>query len=310
MRRFSVIICCHNSVPRLERTLQAVCAMEDPADMDWEIVVVDNASTDGTADAARGLLASHARVDWRVVFENTPGLMHARCRGTVAAAGEAFGFIDDDNWPDPDWLRLAAGVAGSCPQAGAWGGWCSAVADVPIPAWFGGEQARFACGRLYPARGLVHGPLYGAGLCVRRTAWEQILPVIRRFELTGRRGGILASGDDDFICRLILAKGMGIFFEPALHIRHFMPESRLSIDYVVALSRGLGLSTVSLRAAITVRDRWPMRLFPAVVLFFRLRAVPRLLFTAIRRLLRPHDLHSRCEFARLHALVFHPLNRS
>ncbi len=53
----SVVLCCHNSVERLQPTLTHLAAVQVPPGMSWEVLVVDNASTDDTAARAAELWA-------------------------------------------------------------------------------------------------------------------------------------------------------------------------------------------------------------------------------------------------------------
>ncbi|MDE2233541.1 MAG: glycosyltransferase family 2 protein, partial [Patescibacteria group bacterium] len=68
---------------------------------DYEIIVVDNASSDRTSEIAR-------EFPIKVVHEPKKGLLHARERGRIEAAGEIIANIDADCLPEPDWLSIGA----------------------------------------------------------------------------------------------------------------------------------------------------------------------------------------------------------
>jgi glycosyltransferase involved in cell wall biosynthesis len=129
-----VVIPAYNEADYLPAALRSLRAQDFPGAV--EVIVVDNGSTDGTADLARRLGA-------RVVEEHGPGVSAARQRGTRAARGEIVVSTDADTVHPPDWLsRLDArftadlatvAVADPCRYADP--PWWAAV--VP-PLWFAG----------------------------------------------------------------------------------------------------------------------------------------------------------------------------
>src|SRR6478736_4840376 len=82
----SVVVCCYNSVQRLSQTLEHLSRQEVPAHIPWEVIIVDNNSTDGTADfAANCWKKLHCNISFRVVQELQPGLSAARRKGFLSA---------------------------------------------------------------------------------------------------------------------------------------------------------------------------------------------------------------------------------
>ena len=98
--KLSVIIPAHNEVARIGAALEALCVQDYP---DFEIIVVDNASTDSTVPAARA-----ASQDAKIVFEARKGTMWACERGRKEASGDIIVRMDADCIPDRDWLRRGA----------------------------------------------------------------------------------------------------------------------------------------------------------------------------------------------------------
>jgi glycosyltransferase involved in cell wall biosynthesis len=102
----------------------------------WEVIVVDNASTDGTPDVARQSWPNDMPALLRMVHEPRPGLSHARNRGFSEAKYEIVSFIDDDNWVCPNWIQLVSGIMSRYPNMGACGGYTEAVCESTPPCWF------------------------------------------------------------------------------------------------------------------------------------------------------------------------------
>ena len=97
----SVLICTYNRLPFLEK-LAASILEQLPVTFPLEVVVIDNNSSDGTADFARGLAAEHAA--FRYLFEGRQGLSHARNAGARAAAHDFLLYLDDDALLPPHYL--------------------------------------------------------------------------------------------------------------------------------------------------------------------------------------------------------------
>src|SRR5215212_5869103 len=92
--RVTVVVCTHNGARTLDETLDALLRLDYP---DYEVVVVDDGSQDNSADIA-------SRDGVRLIRTENRGLSCARNTGLEAARGEIVAYIDDDAWPDPDWL--------------------------------------------------------------------------------------------------------------------------------------------------------------------------------------------------------------
>ena len=107
----SIVICCYNSSKRLPETLAHLKAQVVPDHIPWEVIVVDNASTDGTSQVARALWGELPGVPFRVVREAKQGLSNARNRGLMESKGDLICYIDDDVRPKENWLINIYNVA-------------------------------------------------------------------------------------------------------------------------------------------------------------------------------------------------------
>jgi glycosyltransferase involved in cell wall biosynthesis len=246
-RGVSVIVCCHNAARRLAPTLQHLAAQDVAEDIPWEVLVIDNASTDGTAELARSLWPADHRIPLRVIPESHPGLSYARAAGLAAARYEYISFVDDDNWVCPKWVETAARIFDRDSQVGACGGAIKAVFETEAPPWFERYQRDFAVGNWGPvAKYTSHMDIWGAGLSLRRTAWEQLRSAGFSASLTGRRGQRLTAGEDTEICAALTLLGWKLWYDPSLELQHFMPSGRLNWSYLRRLWRGFGHASVAL----------------------------------------------------------------
>jgi len=141
----------------------------------WEIILVDNNSTDGMSQVARELWNS--KVPLIIINEPKQGVGHARLTGINACQYEYIAFIDDDNWVAHDWLENAFIEMNKHLDAGAIAGFNQAVFESPPPNWFKAYQGNYAVGP--PARNVgklqgIHTLSWSAGLIIRRSAWGRV----------------------------------------------------------------------------------------------------------------------------------------
>jgi len=247
----SIVICCHNSATRLPQTLQYAAAQQVPAGVSWEVILVDNASTDGTADAALRCWPATCPIPLRVVHESRPGLSFAREAALRAAKYEIISFVDDDNWICQDWVSLVSEIMGTYPRVGACGGRNDFHVAGEPPPWFHEFKRWYAVGEQAPKAGDItwsKGFLWGAGLSVRKAAWLGLIEKGFQSLLTGRKGAALSSGEDTELCYALRLCGWTLWYDPRLQLIHDLPPQRLTWDYVRRLRRSLGEASVGLDA--------------------------------------------------------------
>lgn len=243
----SVVICCHNSEQRIAQTLNHLAAQQVPTRKPWEVVIVDNASSDKTAQLAHTIWSQDPPAPLRVVDEPKRGLAFARQRGFQAARFEFVSFVDDDNWVAKDWVEGVYEIMSSSSDIGACGGVSRAVCETEPPTWFRQVQSKYAIGRQGDVAGDItwsRGYLWGAGLTVRKSAWERLVSRGFRPLLVGRQGRTLGSGEDQELCLALRLAGWQLCFEPRLRLSHFIPTHRLRWRYLRRMMRGFGASSV------------------------------------------------------------------
>lgn len=239
----SIVICCHNSKERLPATLLHLSHQKVSSDLPWEIIVVDNASTDQTSQVAYDCWKEPQPAALRVILESQLGLIHARRRGIREAQYEIISFVDDDNWVCPDWVQVVAEIMCQHPQVGALGGHGQASCEVPPPQWFEQCQAYYALGKQGTGSEDItwtRGFLYGAGMTIRKSVWQTLLDKGFSPLLQGRSGKALTSGEDVELCYAMRLAGWRLWYDSRLTFQHFIPARRLNWEYVRKLHRGCG----------------------------------------------------------------------
>jgi glycosyltransferase involved in cell wall biosynthesis len=263
----SVVICCHNSAQRLPETLRHLAAQHVSADFPWEVVVIDNASKDDTAQAALDSWPASAPAILRVVFETQAGLSYARIRGIQEARYPIISFIDDDNWTAADWLTRVSAIFEDHPETGACGGRIEAVCEIAPPAWFDALKEQYAVGQQYARSGDITNSkgtlLCGAGLSLRTDAIRKLLDDGFVFMMSGRKGASLMTGEDTELCFALRAAGWRFYYDEELVLRHFIPKARLQWDYAQRLLRGGGGSSALFSLYLFALKAPPFDSYPA-----------------------------------------------
>ena len=143
----SVIICCYNSAKRIADVLNALAKQQFRSMVQWEILIIDNASVDNTAGAARSIWdLEKTGITLRIMHEPNQGLIYARQKGIAEASFSYLVFCDDDNWLFPDYLDTVYELFESEDSIVACGGIGIPVFETSKPEWFDEYAESFAIG--------------------------------------------------------------------------------------------------------------------------------------------------------------------
>lgn len=115
--KVSVVIPLYNKLPYLKKALLSVCSQSYA---DWECIVMDDGSTDGSGDLAEQL-AKDLDTRIRVIHQPNGGVAAARNNAVAACSAELISFLDADDWWEPSFLTEMVRFSESCPEAGIWG---------------------------------------------------------------------------------------------------------------------------------------------------------------------------------------------
>ncbi len=229
----SVILCTYNRADRLGAALQSVLASVSLSEDDWELIVVDNNSSDHTCEVIREFHLRHpGRI--RHVFEERQGLSNARNTGIREARGEILAFVDDDVEVEPDWLQNLTARLYDGQWAGA-GGRILPPKGFSPPAWLalqgpwsqgGALCAQFDFGDI-PRELKEKGP-YGTNMAFRKEMFEKHGGF--RVDLGRCRDSLIGNEDTEFGKRL-MAAGERLRYEPSAIVYHSIAEERLNKRY-------------------------------------------------------------------------------
>ena len=224
--RCSVVICTHNGARTIRDALDALSRLKYP---DFEVIVVNDGSTDATERIAK-------EYNVRLISTVNLGLSNARNLGWQAATGSIVAYLDDDAYPDPDWLSYMAisfatgthaGIGGPNIDPAGDGFIADCVANSP-----GGPVHVLLTDEV-----AEHIP--GCNMAFRKDALEAVGGFDTLFRV---------AGDDVDICWKMQARGWTLGFSPAAMVWH---HSRNSIRTYWKQQRGYG------RAEALLEAKWP-----------------------------------------------------
>jgi glycosyltransferase involved in cell wall biosynthesis len=233
-------------LPEVLERLRSFCESAiNPKNFNWEVVVVDNNSTDDTAKVVQAYQAHWPKeYPLRYCFETQQGAGFARKRAFEEARGTLVGFLDDDNIPALDWVVAAWTFAQQHPNVGAYGSRIRGVFEVPPPENFQRLAPFLAITERgsQPLRYEPHKKVLppSAGLVVRKQAWLNSVP--SQLILTGRTYKSMLTGEDLEMLSYIQANNWEIWYNSAMQIEHKIPRWRLEREYLIPFFRGIGLS--------------------------------------------------------------------
>ena len=236
----TVVVCTYNGAERLANTLQHLAAQGLPTTQ-WELLLVNNASTDATASLGPQLWKqTGCKAQARFLEQPTPGKSHALMLAFQQAKYRYIIICDDDNWLSPNYLQLALEIMENHPDYGIVGGRAEAVADEPLPEWFYEHQYAYACGcpHSVSANFTGTGMMWGAGMVLRTLVAKAILNPCLPTSLTGRLADQLTAGEDDEKCVRTWLMGFYTYFDYRLMLWHYMPARRLNEAYLTNLLKG------------------------------------------------------------------------
>ncbi len=250
----SVIICTFNRCTYLEALLQSLCNQEYPAEH-MEVLVIDNASTDGTA-AEIERLQHLTGYQFRYLAENRPGVSYARNTGIDYAAGEIVAFIDDDAVASPVWLSKLAEGFQKYPDAICISGGIDLHWEAIKPAWLLRELQGFLGDNLFlgdESRWLQESEsVFEGNLAVRRATIQQVGGFDPQF---GPRGKQMVMLEGYRLAKLLREHGQ-IRYCPAARVHHRVPQDRTTRSYLINRGYLQGKSNARLRYIENLPTRW------------------------------------------------------
>jgi glycosyltransferase involved in cell wall biosynthesis len=237
--KLTIAICTWNRAALLDQTLSSISRLRIPEGVEWEVLVVNNNSTDRTEEVL-GNWAS--RLPLRTLRERRAGKSNALNFAVREATGDYIVFTDDDVLVDPEWLGAYYEAFQAHPDGAVFGG--------PILPWFAGDPPAWLArtihliGYAYAQLDLGNRPIqlggddvpFGANMAMRMKEQRS-----RQYDpALGPQPGSALRGEEITLIKAMLAEGATGWWVPEAKVRHYIPEDRQTVAYVRRWYQGWG----------------------------------------------------------------------
>lgn len=238
----SVIICTYNRDKYIYNVLKSLADNTLPY-QEYEIVLINNNSTDRTAAECDRFHTDFPHIGFRYFTEHKQGLSHARNRGIEESEGDILVYVDDDATVNREYLQTYADFFRQHPQAWAAGGPIIPVYETQEPDWFSHYTKVLITGYLYDGNKphpFKHGKYPGGGNAAYR---KEVFSITGLFnpEL-GRKGNSLIGAEEKDIFDKMTQAGMIFHYLPTAILYHIIPEKKLTREHFNRLTYSIGQS--------------------------------------------------------------------
>jgi len=241
--RITVAICTFNRADYLRDTLEGLAIQNADSGL-FEILVVDNNSSDHTNSVCEEFQKNHAQLTFRVVRELEQGLSRARNRAVKEAGASIILYIDDDVFLPKEFVETAITYSDKYSAPFCAGGRIDVSFDGEPgqPAWIPNElmpmfglHKPFGEEREYPVSNFPRG----GNMVIHRSVFE----IAGDFKTDlGRTGTQLLGGEEKAFFDAVRRKEIPLFHWPGLRLTHRIGRNRLGKEYIKKQSVGIGYS--------------------------------------------------------------------
>ncbi len=232
----SVVICTYNREKFLPEALESL-SKQTANRQDFEIVIVNNNSTDQTEPISQNFIKQHPELNIVYTIEPNQGLSYARNKGIATAKGDIIAFIDDDAIARNDYVEQLQGHFDNYPEYGALGGkvipiygegeaeppWMSKyIQGVVSKVDYGNETKPFT--KKYPA---------GCNMAFRKSVFKKYGTF---------NTDLVYRSDDKYIFHMMKSHGVKVLYVPEVFVNHHIDAYRIQPEFIDKISRSIGAS--------------------------------------------------------------------
>ena len=237
--KISAVICSYNRARFIINAVESIFGQDFDKAL-YEVIVVDNNSTDDTIARLEAWKTAHPGLNFRYYTEPNQGVAYTRTRCAKEAKGQIVAYLDDDSIAQPGWLSATVDFFDTHPATYSTGGRIIPKFLTGIPDWYSkyffglvgnfdqGPKIKQLTGNRYPC---------GANMAFRKEVFEEI----GYFNTDlGRKGaGLLANEEKDIYLR-ILAHHHQVYYLPHVAVLHCVEANKFDKAYVKRHSMGIG----------------------------------------------------------------------
>lgn len=278
MVKLSVIVCTHNRSHLFTSCLNSL-VNQTLSVRDFEIVIVNNKSTDDTQAIAETYAGSHGNI--RVINELKQGLSHARNRGWQEAKGKYVAYIDDDAKTPSDWAsRAVYAFENIKPEPDVVGGKIIPFALGAVPEWYPVDVEILTCGdhkHFLTDTELQYG-FFGSNMIFKKAILEENQGFSAQYGMQGCSVGV--AEESEFFQRLSKYSPT-LWYDPDIIVEHLISENNFDFRFIFrrCYQNGKALAEIEKSSMISINY---VKKILALFLFFLVRLDKKVRYRGIR----------------------------
>lgn len=238
--QISVVICTYNRSEFLPDAFDSL-ANQTILKESYEIIIVNNASTDGTASVCSNYISSHPDVPILYLEEKRQGASFARNTGAAIARAPLLCFMDDDAIADPNYLEKILQFFTEVPEAGGLGGriipryipaepkWMSHYVSSLVGHFHYSDNRKAFSGGKYPLE---------SNMIIRTADFRKIGGFSEA--LPGVAGTVRIGGEGKDLFYRLMQLGRVIYYDPDIRVEHVVETKKLTPAYLYRVASGIG----------------------------------------------------------------------
>lgn len=231
----SVVVCTYNRSKLLATCLDSLAEQSLGKEF-YEVIVVDNYSTDDTIKVAGEF--AHREPDFKLCREERRGANHARNTGVTFAHGDYLAFIDDDAVAHPDWLLNIHDHIRRNPDVVVFGGPYDAYSITPPPDWFPPEYGSLNYGEVVRPVKIGAEWITGTNLIVRKDAFLSVGGF--HDKLGTVKDGVFYFGEETRLLVDLTKRGHTVYYVPSVKVKHLIRSDKMFLGYLLVSSYRMG----------------------------------------------------------------------
>ncbi len=239
----SVIVCTYNRAKYINQLLESIACQDFPKER-YEIIFINNNSTDQTETICNKFKERNQSIDFKYFNETQQGLSFARNRGIKEANGKLVAFIDDDAVAHTGYLKQISASFAENPAIDASGGKIVPLYETTPPKWMNkflapvmsvidlGENVKEFPKNKFPI---------GANMIFRKSVFDKVGDFNTKL---GRTGKNMLGGEEKDIFFRMKKHDLNIYWLPQIVVSHSVPDTRLQESFIKKQAIGIGQSEV------------------------------------------------------------------
>ena len=236
----SIVICSYNRASYISGALDSLYHQSAGLD-NFEAIIVDNNSTDNTAEVFKQWRSSHANGSFTYLTESKQGASFARNTGAEGAKGQWLCFMDDDAIANSNYVENIIKHIKTKPEAIGFGGRIIPKYIPSAPEWMSYYVSSLVGNFDYaPTACAFENGKYPleSNMIVKKDIYDSIGGF--NTQLPGVVGTLRIGGEGKELFYKLLALGHTIYYDPAICVEHVVEVKKLTPEYMYRVASGIG----------------------------------------------------------------------